>query len=54
MLASANRDAAGNDVLSLWDPGTRRILRDLPQASAVASLAFSRDGTLLATYHLDA
>jgi WD40 repeat protein len=53
LLASANRAASGHPVVSLWDITTRQIVRDLPQPSAVNSLAFSPDGKVLATFHMD-
>jgi WD40 repeat protein len=43
-IAAANSDHAGKPVISFWDVAARRIVRDLPQRSAVTSLGFSPYG----------
>jgi WD40 repeat protein len=53
LIASANRSASGQPVVSLWDVATLRILHDLPQPLEVVSLTFSPEGRLLTTYNLE-
>jgi len=40
-------------VLNLWNPETLELVRSIPQASAIAALAFSPSGDLGASFHLD-
>lgn len=53
LIASANVDPNGNQVVSFWDVAARKIVRDLPQKTGVTSLEFSEDGKLMATFHFD-
>ena len=53
LLASANLGPGGQPVVSFWDVTTRQLVRNLPQPTRVNALAFSPDGEVLATFHMD-